>query len=70
MNPQRFFKILVPVLIIFVVFGDQFLPQPFSGVSSSIKQGANHFLEGLFPRYQPVNPHERTEDAIDKMDQK
>jgi hypothetical protein len=68
MTPQRLIKILIPVSIIFVIFGEQFLPQPLSGISRTIKQGANQFLEGLFPSYQPVNPHERTRNAVDKME--
>ncbi|MBW4507416.1 MAG: hypothetical protein KME64_13015 [Scytonematopsis contorta HA4267-MV1] len=60
------FTLLLIVFLVFVGFGDSFLPKPLSTASYNTRTTINNFAIGLFPTWKPkVNPDERTEKAIE-----
>ncbi|MGD1849541.1 MAG: hypothetical protein ACFCBU_02685 [Cyanophyceae cyanobacterium] len=70
---MKSFKTFAPVLliigIIFVGCGDRFLPEPLKGASFSSRQTLNQVFINLFPqRDRKTNPYQRTEDAIDDIE--
>jgi hypothetical protein len=60
------FTLLFILFLIFVGFGDSFLPKPLSTASFNTRTTINNFTIGLFPTWKPkVSPDERTEKAIE-----
>ncbi len=54
--------------IIFIGFGDKFLPQPLNTASTNTRNTINTYLSSLVPSWKPkTNPNERTEKAIDNL---
>ncbi len=52
--------------LIFIAYGDSFLPQPLSTASWQTRTAINSFVIGMFPSWRPKEkPYERTEKAID-----
>ncbi|NJL11423.1 MAG: hypothetical protein HC908_18260 [Calothrix sp. SM1_7_51] len=63
--------LLFIVLLIFVGFGDSFLPAPLSTASFTTRTTINNFAIGMFPGWRPkVNPEQRTKDAIEQTEGK
>ena len=61
---------LILLFLIFVGFGDSFLPKPLSSASLQTRTQINQFFIGLFPSWQPrTNPYERTEKALENTEQ-
>jgi hypothetical protein len=59
--------LLFIVGLIFVGFGDSFLPKPLSTASYQTRTTINNFVIGMFPTWQPkTNPHKRTQEAIEQ----
>jgi len=63
-------KSIIPILLvlalIFIGFGDQFLPQPLKGASYRTRTALNQMMESSFRFWEPKGkPYERTEKAID-----
>jgi hypothetical protein len=56
-------------VIFFISVGDRILPSPLSDYSRNTRNGINQFIIGLFPDNKVNNPHRRTEDAVDKLEQ-
>ncbi len=53
------------ISIVFVGFGDQFLPQSIGRYSLQARTSIDQILVNTFPHWQPkTNPYRRTEDAI------
>jgi hypothetical protein len=53
------------ISIVFVGFGDQFLPQSIGRYSLQARTSIDQILVNAFPHWQPkTNPYRRTEDAI------
>ncbi len=66
-------KTAIPILLIlalvFVAFGDQFLPQPLSGASFRTRVAIDHWMTGSFQFWHPkTDPYARTERAIDRQE--
>ncbi|MBD2168335.1 hypothetical protein H6G64_21735 [Calothrix sp. FACHB-156] len=60
---------LLLLFLIFVGFGDSFLPKPLSSASLQTRTAINKFVVGLFPNWQPkTNPNARTERALDDIE--
>ncbi|CDN12977.1 MAG: hypothetical protein HRU34_19830 [Richelia sp.] len=59
------FSILLILVLVFIGFGDSFLPKPLSYASLQTRTTMNSIIVSLFPVWQPkVNPNRRTEEAI------
>ncbi|BAZ11843.1 hypothetical protein NIES4071_36690 [Calothrix sp. NIES-4071] len=53
--------------LIFVGFGDSFLPKPLSTASYQTRTTINNFVIGMFPAWQPkTDPYKRTQEAINE----
>ncbi len=68
--PVMFHKSWIPIylvlILIFIGFGDKFLPQPLSGASYQTRTTLNSWMVASFKIWQPkTRPNERTEKAID-----
>ena len=62
------FTLLIIFLLIFIGFGDSFLPKPLNNASFQTRTTINNFILGMFPTWRPkVNPQQRTEKAIEEM---
>ncbi|MBW4560629.1 MAG: hypothetical protein KME32_05620 [Mojavia pulchra JT2-VF2] len=60
---------LILLFLIFVGFGDGFLPKPLSTASLQTRTTINEFFVGLFPSWQPkTRPNARTEKAVDNLE--
>ncbi len=61
------FTLLMIFLLIFIGFGDSFLPKPLNNASFQTRTAINNFVLGMFPTWEPkVKPHQRTEKAIEE----
>lgn len=53
------------VSVIYIGFGDQFLPESIGRYSFQARSSIDQMLINAFPQWQPkTNPYRRTEDAI------
>jgi hypothetical protein len=53
--------------LIFVGFGDSFLPKPLSIASYQTRTTINNFVIGMFPAWKPkTDPYKRTKEAINE----
>lgn len=69
MRPKTIASILFFLTLIFVGFGDAFLPKPLSTASATARSHVNQFIIGLFPYIDPIdNPHKRTEGEIENLE--
>ncbi|MBE9118372.1 hypothetical protein IQ249_20990 [Lusitaniella coriacea LEGE 07157] len=59
----------VVLFVIFVAFGDQFLPKPLSTASVQTRTSINKFLLGLFPTRRPRDRNEERQKKIDQLEQ-
>jgi hypothetical protein len=60
--------LILLVGLIFVGFGDQFLPPAIGRYSFQTRTALDQLLVNAFPNWQPkTNPHQRTEDAVRNM---
>jgi hypothetical protein len=60
---------LILLFLIFVGFGDSFLPKPLSKASLQTRTTINQFFTGLFPSWQPkTRPNARTERAVEDLE--
>ncbi|MGF1588677.1 MAG: hypothetical protein ACFCU7_05430 [Pleurocapsa sp.] len=50
MRWKLFFEFCLTILIVFILAGDLFLPQPYRSSSQQLKVNLNHFLTSLLPR--------------------
>jgi len=62
-------SVILLILLIFVGFGDSFLPQPLKGASLTTRVNMNKFFVGLFPTWRmKTNPNQNTNKAIDDIE--
>ncbi len=55
--------------LIYVGFGDQFLPPSIGRYSFQVRSSLDGMMIGMFPNLRPkTNPYDRTEDAIQKTE--
>ncbi len=57
------------VVLAFIAWGSA-IPGPIGGFSKTLRTNADHFLTGLFSGFKTYNPYDRTERAIDQLQQK
>ncbi len=70
MNRKTASTWLILLFLIFVGFGDGFLPKPLSTASLQTRTTINQFFTGLFPSWQPkTRPNSRTEKAVEGLEQ-
>jgi hypothetical protein len=50
----------------FIAWGDRILPEPMKTVSFRTRTTIERFLLGMTPDWNPENPNERTEKAIEE----
>ncbi|MGI0491825.1 hypothetical protein ACN4EG_08430 [Alkalinema pantanalense CENA528] len=62
--------VILLVVIAFIGFGDQVLPQPIGRYSLQARNSIDQMMINLFPNWKPRNPNARTEDAVQQMEQK
>lgn len=66
---KQYSWLLAIAAIVFVGFGDKFLPEPLSSASTTTRVTVNNFILGLVPNRRPrTNPYERTEDAVEELE--
>jgi hypothetical protein len=71
MRPQTIASLLFFLTLVFIGFGDAFLPKPLGTASAIARSRVNQFIVGLFPDLAPVdNPHQRTEREIERLNPK
>ncbi len=64
---MRVRDLFVPVLVVvlvFIGFGDRFLPAPLSTVSASSRAQIDNFVKGLFTGFSTYNRYHKTEEMI------
>lgn len=69
MRNQRL-AILSFLVLLFIAFGDRMLPEPLGRVSYRTRTTINRFLVGNFQLQEPIDPHERTEEALQEIEKK
>lgn len=63
------FALVLLLGLIYVGFGDRFLPSEIGRYSLQTRSAIDTALVGLFPSWRPkTNPHKRTNDAINKVE--
>ncbi|HEY9701905.1 MAG TPA: hypothetical protein V6C58_05645 [Allocoleopsis sp.] len=65
---KSYIPFVIFLFLIFVGFGDKFLPQPLNSASTNTRNTINNYLYSLVPSWKPKNnPNERTEKEIDQL---
>jgi hypothetical protein len=60
--------LLFIVGLLFIGFGDSFLPKPLSTASYQTRTTINNIVIGMFPTWRPkTDPNKRTEEAIQQI---
>lgn len=65
---MNFFKLSIILGLLFVGIGDRVLPEPLATTSADTRANLNQFFSGLLPDWQPIDPHQRTEEAIEVLE--
>ena len=55
MRWKLFFEFCLTVIVISILAGDLFLPQPYRSGSQRLKTNINHFLIGLLPQQEIID---------------
>ncbi len=59
--------LLFLLMLIFIGFGDSFLPKPLNTASYQTRTTINNFVIGIFPAWRPkTDPYKNTQEAIDQ----
>lgn len=67
---KAYMPLFIVMFLVFVGFGDQFLPKPLSTASTNTRETLNKYLLGIFPGWKPkTKPNERTEKAVEGLEQ-
>lgn len=64
------FTILFILAVVFVTVGDRFLPGSLGAASQSTREGISKAFLQLMPKERFDNPHERTEKAVEELEQR
>lgn len=64
------FMIPLVLLLVFIGFGDKFLPNPLSNASVQTRTTLNKWIVGLFPQRDGdvINPNKEREAQIEQME--
>ena len=57
-------EFFLTVIILFIIAGDIFLPQPYRAESQQLKTNINQFLVGLLPNRETIDFKSKEKDAI------
>ncbi len=69
MLPKSTFLIFLVVGLVFIGFGDKFLPQPLSGMSYRTRTSLDQMVMSSFKIWQPkTDPNARTERAVEEVE--
>lgn len=71
MGLMRIQDLIVPILllsIVYIGFGDRILPEPLGNLSTATREGMNDIVRGTLPGFSPMNPNDRTEREVKKLD--
>jgi hypothetical protein len=69
MDKKSVTTVILLIFLIFVGFGDSFLPQPLKEISLTTRISINNFFVSLFPTWRmKTNPNQNTNKAIDEME--
>ena len=66
---KRFVLPIVFLVMVFVGFGDTFLPEPLKSKSTQARSSINSFVIGLFPNKKFKDPNQRTEEFLEQNNQ-
>jgi hypothetical protein len=66
MSRKPTFTFFLLLVLVFIGFGDRFLPKPLSTYSAQTRDRLNETIVNLFPNVKIGSPHQRTEEAIQK----
>jgi len=64
MRIKDLFVPVLVVLLVFIGFGDRFLPAPLSTASASSREQIDTFVKGLFGGFSTYNRYHKTEEMI------
>lgn len=68
-NGKAAIPILLILALVFVGFGDQFLPKPLSSASYNTRVAFDRWMTSSFKLWQPkANPNARTERAVEQQE--
>ncbi|PSB32466.1 hypothetical protein [Stenomitos frigidus] len=68
-NTKAAIPIFLILALVFIGFGDQFLPQPLRSASFKTRVALNSLMTGSFKLWQPkADPNARTERAIEQQE--
>jgi hypothetical protein len=64
------YMIPLVLLLIFIGFGDKFLPTPLNNASAQTRATINKWIIGLFPQQEGegINPNKQREEQIEKLE--
>lgn len=62
-------KLVITLVILFVLVGDIFLPEPLRSASKNTKAAINSVILGVIPDKGFDDPHDRTEKAVEELEQ-
>ncbi len=64
------FGLILLISVIYVGFGDQFLPPAIGQYSGQARRSLDGMMIGMFPEWRPkTNPYDRTQDALQQTEQ-
>ncbi|MBZ8182268.1 MAG: hypothetical protein SAL07_13425 [Oscillatoria sp. PMC 1051.18] len=70
MRSKNLWTIIGILVLLFIGIGDTVLPGSLGKASKNTRQSINQFIVGLFPDKEFTNPNERTEKAVEEVDNK
>jgi hypothetical protein len=65
---MNFLKLSIILGLLFVGIGDRVLPDPLATTSADTRANINQFIGDLLPDWQPIDPYQRTEEAIEVLE--
>lgn len=68
-NSKAAIPIFLILALVFIGFGDQFLPKPLNSASYNTRVALDRWMTDSFKPWQPkVNPNARTERAVEQQE--
>lgn len=65
----HFWKIVVPLLLLYIAIGDSILPESAGSYSRLTRQTINSYLVSLFPDKEVESPYGRNDELIEKAEE-
>jgi hypothetical protein len=70
MRLKSIFTAIALLSLLFIAIGDRLLPKPLSTASLQTRTTLNNYLMGLFPQKRFRNPNQKTEKAVQQLEQR